>query len=356
MLSNELQEYIQKRLQAGENPETIARTIHGWGWRTTHSTIIPSKLASPPPMLHIVVGIMTVFAVLAGGTVLYATSNSKTQSITDAVVTSQEISPHTRTNNSDSSTNQAAILGATTASPSAELLPDTTATTAASLGTKNTATSSADSIHKSEYTVALIGDSMIDTLDSYLPKLAEQLKDKYDANFKIYNYGVGAQNVEMGLARFSEPFNYKGREYPPLSELKPDILIIGSFAYNPFSAPDINKYWLTMASLAEHSQATKARVYFLADIAPVKEKFGVGSLDWNTDSRIAHSQKIVDQLNSFTALSKTLNIPLIDVYSLTQDNGPFGSGEYTDAHDGIHANEKGRTLVINQIVKDLIIE
>lgn len=273
---------------------------------------------------------------------MYNSSKPTTQSIAHA-----ELMPDT--------SSQIPATKPSTISQRPAVLGDSTATASTDLAS-NTSSVAAQVVKKSEYKIALFGDSMIDTLDSHLPMLSEKLAQKYNATFKIYNYGVGAQNVEMGLARIGEPLNYKDRKYPSLHELQPDVIIIGSFAYNPFAEADINKYWLTMAQLTESAKATGADIYFLVDIAPLKDTFGVGSMEWSSDMRVAHSQKIVDQLNSFVELSKSLNVPLIDMYTVSQANGQFGNGLFTDLKDGIHANTTGKAMIIEQIAKSVVVE
>src|SRR3989344_214775 len=82
---------------------------------------------------------------------------------------------------------------------------------------------------KSLYTIAVIGDSMVDTMGEVLEYLDEALKNKYpDNKFLLYNYGTGAQNVETGLTRFATHFKYQSPDYPALPELKPHLLIVPS--------------------------------------------------------------------------------------------------------------------------------
>ena len=129
-------------------------------------------------------------------------------------------------------------------------VPETTPTPAAKTTRKNT------------YTIAVFGDSMVDTMGERMEYLEHALKDKYPkTTFKLYNYGVGSQNVEEGLARFGKEFNYQTRSYTSLPVLAPDVVILGSFSYNPFSPYDRNKHWLTYAKLIQEAKRTGADVY-----------------------------------------------------------------------------------------------
>jgi len=76
---------------------------------------------------------------------------------------------------------------------------------------------------------------MIDTMGENLDYMQKSLGAKYPGTtFKLYNYGIGSQNIEQGLARLNSSFSYQTRNYPPLSKISADVLILGSFAYNPF--------------------------------------------------------------------------------------------------------------------------
>ncbi len=381
----EINSYITDRLESGDSPAEIALTLHAWGYRANNPQTKTAAAASRNTSSRIIlnfVSIVLIFVVGAGA--VWSLNSNASNSNQSAQNSTRQAQINLSEANSPVSKSSSPVLGAETNTKSLEpevLTPskepkndlekkqESSANAAAEIESAaspddlqttqqepSTTPLDEQSDNKSQYSIALVGDSMIDTLDSHLPLLKEKLSEQYDADFKIYNYGVGAETVETGLERFDQALEYKKRSYPPLSELQPDIIVIGSFAYNPFAAHDVNRYWLTMAQLIEQAQTTQADVYLLAEVAPVEEKFAVGSLDWTVEERCVHAQKIVDQFNSFTALSKSLDIPLIDVYSQTQEEEGFGSGEYTSDSDHIHANEEGKKLAINEIVKALDLE
>src|SRR5690349_10068088 len=130
---------------------------------------------------------------------------------------------------------------------------------------------------KNSYSIAIYGDSMVDTMGEQLEYLQAALKKQYPGKtFYYYNYGIGSQNVEEGLNRFDKAFDYKTRHFVPLSSLHPDIIIIGSFSYNPFYPYDKDRHWNTLTQLVQKAKATGADVYMLAEIAPLKTGFGKG--------------------------------------------------------------------------------
>lgn len=210
---------------------------------------------------------------------------------------------------------------------------------------------------KKTYVIAVYGDSMVETMGENLEYLSQSLKKQYpETNFLLYNYGIGSQNVEKGLSRFSDDFSYKTRSFPPLSCLSVDIIILSSFAYNPFSPHDRDKHWLTLTQLIEKARGTGAEVYLLAEIAPLKSKFGIGlgGVNWPANLAYEHSLHITEQLENAIGLSKTLNVPLINVYGRSKNFlSSFGKSIYVSQHDGIHPSVAGHQLMAKTIVKTI---
>ena len=55
-----------------------------------------------------------------------------------------------------------------------------------------------------QLTIALLGDSMIDTLGPDLPHLKKELAKRFQkTQFTLLNYGAGATNIESGLSRLT---------------------------------------------------------------------------------------------------------------------------------------------------------
>lgn len=208
-------------------------------------------------------------------------------------------------------------------------------------------------LKKNHYSVAVFGDSMEDTMGSNLDYLAVALRKKYPGiSFSFYNYGIGSQNVKTGLDRLCQNFSYKDRNYQSLCDLKPDVIIIGSFAYNPFSPYNREEHWLTLAALIKEAKKIVDNVYLIAEISPNKRTFGVGpfGINWNHDLAYQHAQHIEEQLQNAVGLGKTLGIPLINIYALSKNllTGE-GRNELINASDGIHASIKGQEFTANLI-------
>lgn len=209
---------------------------------------------------------------------------------------------------------------------------------------------------KKQYTIAVYGDSMVETMGERTDYLEHKLVPTYPSTtFKFYNYGVGGENAQKGLGRWGSAFKYKDRDFPPITDIKPDIIIIGSFAYNPPVPYDRNAHFTTLAELVRKAQSTGAQVYLLAEIAPLENNFGKGPGGVNWDDSLSRDQarKITELLENAVNLGSGLGVPVINVYDATNGSGKYGSSEYTDPHDGIHPSVAGHTFMASIIANKL---
>ncbi len=204
---------------------------------------------------------------------------------------------------------------------------------------------------KNSYSIAVYGDSMVDTMGERLEYLEHSLKRLYPSvNFTLYNYGKGSENVEMGLERWNSRLDYQDRHYPSISEVRPDIIILGSFAYNPFSPYERDRHWTGLTKLVEQAKATGAAVYMLAEIAPLRNNFGKGpnGVNWDESTAYEHSGRIVEQLENAVSLSRNLNVGLIDVF-----HASGGNAAYVNSSDGIHPSVAGHELTADIIARTI---
>jgi hypothetical protein len=207
------------------------------------------------------------------------------------------------------------------------------------------------SARKTSYSIAVYGDSMVDTMGERCEYLEHALKKLYPSvNFTLYNFGKGSENVEMGLSRWNNRLDYQDRHYSSLPEIKPDIIILGSYAYNPFSPYNRDQHWVGLTKLIEVAKSITPNVYVLAEIAPLRGDFGKGpnGVNWDTQTAYEHSGRIVEQLENAVGLARTLNVPLIDVY-----HASIGKSGLNNAGDGIHASVTGHEFTAD-IIADTI--
>ena len=211
-------------------------------------------------------------------------------------------------------------------------------------------------LRKASYSIAIFGDSMVDTMGENLEYLQKVLANKYpQTKFNLYNYGVGGQNVEQGLARFESSFVNRERQYSPLPALTPDVLIIASFAYNPFPTHDRNRHYSLLRDLIAKAKNVSSNVYLLAEIAPLKTGFGKGKngINMTDEAALEHATHIIEQLDDVINLSKEASIPLINAYYKSRIDGSFGDPYFVNRDDGIHPSVAGHFLTAELIVENI---
>lgn len=210
--------------------------------------------------------------------------------------------------------------------------------------------------NKQSYIIAAFGDSMVETMGDNLDYLQKSLTERYPkTKFKLYNYGIGSQNVIEGLSRFYTPYIYKNRNFPPINQINADIIIISSFGYNPLTPYDKDKHYQILMNLVKEAQKTGSKVYLLSEIAPIKTGFGSGpgGVNWTEEKINEHVPQIINQLENAVGLSKTLNVPLINAYKASQVDGKYGNPKYVSAHDHIHPSVEGEIFMANLIATTL---
>jgi lysophospholipase L1-like esterase len=201
---------------------------------------------------------------------------------------------------------------------------------------------------KNHYSIALYGDSMIETMGS-LSLLSSTLIKKYpEVSFSLYNFGIGSQNIQQGLNRLNQPLNRDTRQYSSIIDLKPDIIILGSFAYNPFYPYDKKEYQMVLTQLISQLKQITSNVYLLAEMAPLKNNFGKGpgGVNWPDDMAYEHATRIIEQMETAIQTANEMKIPVINVYEATRNNIDKASDpKLVSSYDGIHPSALGHQLI-----------
>jgi lysophospholipase L1-like esterase len=212
-------------------------------------------------------------------------------------------------------------------------------------------------LKKETYTIAVFGDSIIDTMGERLEYLEKSLKTKYpETMFRFYNYGIGSQNVLDGINRFDQDFSYMTRHYPSLPSLRPDIIILGSFSYNPFFPSDKKKHSEMLQSLVGRAKQITKNTYLLAEIAPIKLHFGQGpsGVNWKDDESYEQATHIIEQLDNVAVVGKKTNTPVIDTFGPSQVNSEKeGRKDYINQSDGIHPSIEGHQFMADKIAETI---
>jgi len=195
-------------------------------------------------------------------------------------------------------------------------------------------------------TIALLGDSMIDTLGD-MEFLKTALKNFYPNQvFNIINYGLGASNIEYGLYRLSNQYDYQGETHPSLLSQKPDIIVIESFAYNNFgnTQAGIDKHWLTLGAITTKisQELPDTKIIISATIAPNSVIFsnGTPSINLSAIEKIQKTKTISLYLKNTINFATSQAFILSDAYTPSLKNGD-GNPIFINQDDGIHPSSLG---------------
>jgi len=210
---------------------------------------------------------------------------------------------------------------------------------------------------KSSYTIALLGDSMIDTLGPDLPNLKSILSGQYPGiNFKLINYGAGATNIESGLDRLTNATTYLDQVRPPLLSLDPDIVVVESFAYNHWdnTPSDLDRQWQDISKIIEtiknHPPAggPGTKIVLAAAIAPFCPTYTDGSANLPPERKSLECATVKAYLQNLVNFATSQGYPLADSYHASL-SGSEGNPLYINQSDHIHASQEGKALFSQKI-------
>lgn len=209
---------------------------------------------------------------------------------------------------------------------------------------------------KQSYTIALLGDSMVDTLGPGVPALKTSLQHAYpQTSFTILNYGVGATNIDYGIERVTNGYTYLGNQMPSLSSTQPDIVVLESFGYNPFPVAigGVDRHWLALARAVDTIRASipGAKIIIGATIAPNSKTFGDGApgVAFAPQDKIERTTVIKEYLESTVKFASSQRLPLADAYHASLDAQGDGILKYINGGDHIHYSDAGRALFAQKI-------
>lgn len=212
---------------------------------------------------------------------------------------------------------------------------------------------------QNSYTIAFLGDSMVDTLGPNIADLSSRLKKVYPlTSFHLVNYGVGGTNIDYGLSRINNPYDYLGNHIPALTSIKPDVVVIESFGYNPFVDDHnyLDRHWLALASVVDSLRGSIPGVKLLiaSTIAPNANIFGDGVLNWNAEQKQQKVATIKTYLENAVKFAQSQHLPLVDAYHPSLDGSGNGKLVYINAGDHIHYSDAGRMLFAQKTLETLV--
>lgn len=209
---------------------------------------------------------------------------------------------------------------------------------------------------KHSYTIAFLGDSMIDTMGPDLPAVNSKLHSIYaGTNFTLANYGVGGTNIDYGIERITHDYDYLGKHIASLASIHPDIVVLESFGYNPYPNENgVDRHWLAMAKAVDTLRASipGVKIVIAATIAPNSRTFGDGAagLAFSPEDKIKRTQVIKQYLANAVKFAQSQHLPLADAYHASLDANGDGILTYINGGDHIHYSDAGRALFAQAVV------
>lgn len=208
------------------------------------------------------------------------------------------------------------------------------------------------------YAVALLGDSMIDTLGPDVPHLKRKLTSLFPGTtFTMLNYGAGATNIDAGLARITENYSYLENDIPSLLSQSPDIVVVESFGYNPypFDTGALERHWLQLAAIVDmiESRLPATKIIIAATIAPNSQMFGDGAagLAFSAQDKQERTQVIKGYLDSTVKFAQSQGLPLADAFHPSLMENGDGNVLYINGGDHIHYSDAGRDLFAQKVAE-----
>ena len=224
-----------------------------------------------------------------------------------------------------------------------------------------TPTASATKIaRKKEFTISIIGDSMVDTLGPDGGGLDAKLRAIYPkSNFTIINHGVGATNIDYGLERLTNGYSYLGSSRPSVISQNPDVIVIESFGYNPYPYDEgaISKHWTQLAAMVNtvRSQLPQTKIVIAATITPNWDVFGDGApfINMSPEGKRQKVETIKKYLESTVSFARGEHLPLADAFHPSMDSQGNGKIGFINGGDHIHYSGEGRAFMASTIARTI---
>jgi len=182
-------------------------------------------------------------------------------------------------------------------------------------------------------TIALLGDSMIETIPSGTLEKSLNLYYPY-YKFNVLNYGRGASNIEQGLSFL-----------PSLLSQKPNLIAVESFAYNNFgnNQSGIDRQWLALGAITTQIKKNlpDSKIILAATLAPNSIIFGNGSpYTFTSLEKIEKTSTIKLYLKNIINFATSQNFPLADTFTPSLKNDQ-GDPQFINSDDNIHPSDQG---------------
>lgn len=210
--------------------------------------------------------------------------------------------------------------------------------------------------YPTDYTIVLLGDSMTEKLGN-ADELRAYLNKYYpDKTFEVLNYGYGSTNI-LSVQERLEKTTFHSRDFRPILDIAFDLILIESFGHNPLSEYPLEEGLkkqtaaLDQAVKAVTKLNPKAKIAFVATLAPNKEKYGEGQVDLSLEKRAQWALERNAYIENHIKYATDHDIPLINIYKESMSGASGGNLDYFDKKDYIHPSPDGVYFISKEIAK-----
>ncbi len=208
-------------------------------------------------------------------------------------------------------------------------------------------------------TIAVLGDSMIDSLGSGIPDLEISLAQYFpQKKFNIINYGVGASDLEYALYRLKNNYRYLDTVHPSLLSLKPDIIVVESFAYNNFGNTQngFDRQWLALGAITTEIKTNlpTTKIILASTIAPESSHFAVGSgTTYTAMEKIEKTKTIKLYQKNLLNFAASQKFPLADAFTPSLNSQNEGLSQLINDQDHLHPSALGSQFFCDTLAKTI---
>lgn len=208
--------------------------------------------------------------------------------------------------------------------------------------------------HPQDYTLVLVGDSMTELLGNS-DELKAYLKKYYpQKSFEVLNYGFGSTNI-LSLQKRLEEKTFYGREFRPITEIDFDLILIESFGHNPLSEYSLEEGLEKQEEALEEATQTiklqnpKAKIVFVATIAPSKKHYARGKVELSDEQRKMWAEEREVYIKNHIQFANDNNIPIINIFDKSLNKEGEVNLDYINQADYIHPSPNGVIFISEQI-------
>lgn len=208
-----------------------------------------------------------------------------------------------------------------------------------------------------DYTLVLVGDSMTQILGN-CDELKADLKKYYPKkSFECLNYGFGSTNI-LSLQERLEKETFFERKFRPVTEIDFDVILVESFGHNPLSKYPLEEGLKKQTEALQEAFTTlkrtnpRAKILFMATIAPSIKKYGLGQVNLSAEKRGEWAREREAYIKNHINFAQTNNIPLINIYQKSLKDGDLNL-DLVSSSDYIHPSPTG-VYFISQEIADFL--